>query len=308
MRIIELASENLSQSLDAIVRAGHDTRLDLGWLRYRTLDDPTCPSDLLLLAQDGGRVVGFCFGALREGKGVVKLFGVIPEGRRAGVAGALLAELERRLRGRGISEVIVGALGPNFFEPGVDVTLTGAVSFLMQSGYETDRAARINMMVDLASADLDTRGAKADLARMGITVRRACGEDISAAAQFALETFSEGWRIEVAESARFAPPPLFIAIEGARLVGFAAYDVTGPGRFGPMGTHPDYRHRGIGGVLLKRCLRSLRDRGENEAVIVWVGPIPFYARTVEARITRTFWTFRKCLCPETQADEPNEAL
>ena len=168
MRIIELASENLSQSLDAIVRAGHDTRLDLGWLRYRTLDDPTCPSDLLLLAQDGGRVVGFCFGALREGKGVVKLFGVIPEGRRAGVAGALLAELERRLRGRGISEVIVGALGPNFFEPGVDVTLTGAVSFLMQSGYETDRAARINMMVDLASADLDTRGAKADLARMGI--------------------------------------------------------------------------------------------------------------------------------------------
>mgnify|MGYP005866281417 FL=1 len=79
------------------------------------------------------------------------------------------------------------------------------------------------------------------------------------------------------------------------MVAFAAYDVTGPARFGPTGTDPAYRQRGIGGALLKECLRSLRDRGEVVAEIGWAGPIGFYARAVDARIHRVYWGFAKSL-------------
>jgi mycothiol synthase len=86
-----------------------------------------------------------------------------------------------------------------------------------------------------------------------------------------------------------------VALDGDRVVSFAAYDVTGLGRFGPTGTHPDYRQRGIGGTLLKLCLHSLRERGDPMAEIIWVGPVAYYARTVSARISRVFWNFNKGL-------------
>jgi mycothiol synthase len=177
----------------------------------------------------------------------------------------------------------------------VEVHYTDAVSFLLQRGYSTDRTARINMDVNLASADLDTGVAQARLASEDITVRRASPADVKETAQFALDHFSEGWRFEVSEAARFSSIPLFVALDGQSVVGFAAYDVTGPGRFGPTGTHPDYRGRGIGSTLLKLCLRSLRERGDPTAEIIWVGPVAFYARTVGARINRVFWNFSKGL-------------
>jgi GNAT superfamily N-acetyltransferase len=196
MRIVELSQARLPATLEAIQRTGYDPRLDLAWLRYRTLDDPTCPPDLMLLAEDDGQFVGFCLGAIRDGKGLVKLFGVEPERRRQGIATALFDELEARAGARGLHELAVGALGPNFFEPGVEVRHTDAVSFLLQRGYSTDRTARINMDVDLASADLDTSAAQARLASEGIAVRRAWPADVEATARFALDRFSEGWRFQ----------------------------------------------------------------------------------------------------------------
>ncbi|MBN1400702.1 MAG: GNAT family N-acetyltransferase [Anaerolineae bacterium] len=306
MKIVELSQARLPAALEAIRRIGYDPRLDLAWLRYRTLDDPTCPPELMLLAEQGGQIVGFCLGGLRDGKGMLKLFGVTPEFRRRGIATALFGELEARMGARGVSDLTVGALGPNFFEPGVEVRRTDMISFLLQRGYTTDRVARINMDVDLASADLDASAAQARLASAGIAVRRASAADVRETAQFALDCFSEGWQFEVSEAARFSPIPLFVALDGERVAAFAAYDVTGPGRFGPTGTHPDYRGRGIGRTLLRLCLRSLRERGDAMAEIIWVGPVAFYARTVGARINRVFWSFTKAL-RTVESERPSTA-
>jgi len=265
------------------------------FVRARTLDDRTSPPELLLLAAEGSTLSGFCFGAMRSGQGVVKLFGTRPGARRRGFASTLLAELERRMVAQGAREVIVGGVGPLYFVPGVDVGATPAITFLMQRGYASDRTCRVDMRVDLAEANLDTSAAMARLGHEGLAIRRATPEDVVEAASFAQAQFSDVWRHEVSDSALYSPIPLFVARNQHGVVSFAAYDVGGYGRFGPTGTRPDYRHRGIGSLLLKLCLADMRARGDAIADISWAGPLDFYSRSVGARNHRAFWAFRKAL-------------
>ena len=293
--IVEMKPVHLSSVLTLVQAMDRQLHLDREWLRFRTLDDPTCPPDLLLVAKVEGELAGFCFACLRDGRGVIKLFGVQAQRRRQGVATALLDTVESRLRARDVEQVVVGGVAPNYFLPGVNLRNTEAIAYLVARGYQSDRVARVDMGVRLTPLDLDTGDSERRLAGEGIVLRRALSAEIQEVAQFALTHFSSEWRGEVADAARFAPPPLFIALDDGHVVAFAVYDVTGASRFGPTGTHPTYRRRGIGTVLLKMCLRSIRDRGERRAEIVWTGPIGYYARAVNARIQRAYWVFRKSL-------------
>jgi mycothiol synthase len=294
-RLISLTEAHLSATLALMQTLGYDPRQDLAWLRRRTLDDPTCLPELLLLAEDRDRLVGFCLACLRGAQGAVKLFGVRDEARRLGLATALFDEIESRLRALGATRVTVGGVPPNYFEPGVSLVWTDSISFLLHRGYDTDRVARVNMRVDLARADLNTAADEARLAGEGIAVRRATAEEVPAIAAMARARFSEGWAVEASAATVQRPISLFAAWAGDEVVSFAAYDVAGPGRFGPTGTLEHYRRQGIGGVLLKRCLASMRGAGIATADILWAGPIGYYARAVDARIHQAFWVFEKPL-------------
>lgn len=298
LRLDPLTPADLTTTLVLIQEVEGNPRLDLDWLEYRTFGDATCPPELLLLAHEGSQIVGYCFACIRDGRGIFKLFGVSEARRGRGIGTAMFDAIEFRLRERGISVAAVEGAAPNFCVPGVDLRRTETVSFLLHRGYDTDRVSRVDMEVDLLHADLETASEEARLAREGIAIRRALPEEIENVSQFALAHFSPAWWQEVADAARFAPPPLFVAWHEGRVVSFAAYDVGGPARFGPTGTHPAYRRRGIAGVLLKLCLRSIRDRGEKRAEIAWVGPIPFYRDVVNARIHRVYWLFRKTLADQ----------
>lgn len=277
------------------------------WLRAHTFGDETCAPDLLLLAKKETETVGFCFACLRGDRGVVKLFGVEKGMRRQGIGDVLLDAIETRLRERDARAVAVEGASPNFFLPGVSLEHTDAICFLLKRGYETDRVSRVDMDVDLAQADLDTSAAEALLLQKGIVIRRAQADEVAATADMALAHFSDAWRYEVSDTINYAPIPLFIALHEGRVVGFAAYDVGGPTRFGPTGTDPHYREQGIGAALLKLCLRDIRDRGDRIAEIGWAGPIGFYARAVGARLGRAYWCFHKPLhdlCFPVSAPEP----
>jgi ribosomal protein S18 acetylase RimI-like enzyme len=290
---MEMGPEHLAGVLDLIAEAELCLHPDLGWLRYRTLEDPTCLPGLLLVAQEEQTTTGFCLACVRGERGVIKAFAVSARWRRQGIGTALLDEIESRLRAHKVGQIVVEGVAPNYLLPGVDLHHTDAMAFLMQRGYETDRVARVDMAVDLPRADLETTEDEARLAREGIVLRRAQGSEIGIAAEFTLTGFSATWQREVADAARFDVPPLFVALDGSRVIAFAAYDVTGWGRFGPTGTDPAYRRRGIGGALLRMCLRAMRDRGDRKAEIGWAGPLGFYARAVDARISRAYWVFRK---------------
>ena len=285
----------LSQLLPLVHTTAYERQLDSAEFQHRIWEDPSAAAELLLGALEDNQLIGYCLACIREGHGVVSLFGTHPERRRQGIAKALFTDLENRLLARGVNQLLVEGNGPGYFWPGVELSRGPAICFLFKQGYETDRKTRVDMEVDLRQVHLDTAATATRLAAEGIVVRRAGDADIPATAAFALQTFSRGWQIEVEETRRFSLPPLNIAIYREQVVGFAAYDVTGYGRFGPTGTRPDMRQRGIGGALLKMCLQQMFDRGDSTAEIAWAGPVAFYAKEVGARISRAYWCFHKNL-------------
>jgi mycothiol synthase len=295
MNLTKLTAADLPAAWDLLRESGRAPRLTPAWLTHSTVGDATAYPDLRLLAWQDGTLAGLCLACLRGGAGILKFFAVREPNRRQGLATALFDELEARLRARGVTEIAVKAVAPNYFVPGVDITYTDAVCFLLNHGFKTDRNAIVDMTVDLVRANLDTQEAERALAQEGIVLRRAEPREVPRVATFAAAEFSVSWQQELAEAQDYDPVPLFVALRDDEVLSFAAIDVTGPARFGPTGTRKDLRGRGLGGALLRLSLRALRERGETSADIGWVGPLAFYARTVGAQITRAYWRFEKTL-------------
>ena len=66
------------------------------------------------------------------------------------------------------------------------------------------------------------------------------------------------------------------------LAGFAAYECTRRGFFGPTGVTPEARGKGIGKALLLASLYALRELGYVYGIIGAAGPVEFYQKTVGA--------------------------
>jgi len=292
---IEILSADRVDALAGLVSACNlgDWIDEAALMRYM-LADPTSPAEMRLLAIQDGEACGFCGAALRDGQAYVHLFGVAPLYRRQGIGSQLLGEIEARALARGVQQIqVTGAPGGYFF-PGVPVDATAAICLLERRGYRTDRTSRVDMDVDLLTADLDTTEELGALAKQGITLRRASRAEVPEVAHFAEQHFSRNWGLEAA-GADGPEPTLLAAWYQGEVVSFAVYDTLGHARFGPTGTRPDMRGRGIGGVLLKHCMETMRERGDEHAQIIWVGPIGFYARAVGAQIHRAYWSFAKDL-------------
>lgn len=69
-----------------------------------------------------------------------------------------------------------------------------------------------------------------------------------------------------------------------RLLGFACYDVTSKGMFGPEGVCIERRRQGIGTALLLTCLNAMKMDRYAYAVIGWAGSQEFYAKAVGATV------------------------
>ena len=138
-----------------------------------------------------------------------------------------------------------------------------------------------------------------ELRRAGVDIRRADPSEKPAIVQWVGRQFRESWAVECDVAFQRRPVACFIAVipgqEDAAeadpyqlppdaLVGFACYDATRKGMFGPEGVHPRHRGRGIGKALLLACLHAMKDERYAYAVIGWAGPVEFYSRTVGATV------------------------
>ncbi|MEU6074628.1 GNAT family N-acetyltransferase [Micromonospora sp. NPDC047074] len=230
--------------------------------------------------------------------GHVDLVAVDPAHRRQGVARALLASAERALAGLGAAEVRLVGNPPHYAWPGIDVRYTPAVCTALALGYEQHGTAW-NMTADLSydgsPALRSTEAAQERLAGQGVSVRRAGPGDLPALTEFARANFGGSWDAELAGSVGREGAGCHLAERDGELLGFAAYGSSRPSWFGPMGTAPAAEGAGIGGVLLRRCLRDQRAAGVTAAQIGWVGPVPFYSGSAGARIERVFFLYRKTL-------------
>ncbi|MFG3713082.1 GNAT family N-acetyltransferase [Micromonospora sp. NPDC047730] len=232
------------------------------------------------------------------GLGHVDLVVVHPDHRRRGVGRALLSSAERTLAGLGAAEVLLAGNPPYYAWPGIDVRYTPAVCAALALGYRQDRTAW-NMTADLSYDDSpalrSTEAAEARLAGRGVSVRRAEPADLPALAEFARATFGGAWDAELAGSVGREGAGCHLAERDGEVLGFAAYGSSRPSWFGPMGTAPAAEGSGIGGVLLRRCLRDQRAAGVTAAQIGWVGPVPFYSGSAGARVERVFFLYRRTL-------------
>jgi len=117
-----------------------------------------------------------------------------------------------------------------------------------------------------------------------VLIRRAEPFELSTVLDFVRDNFSSKWADEISVGFANKPVTVFIAAIDHKLVGFAAYECTRRGFFGPTGVLESARGRGIGKALLLSSLAALRELGYVYAIIGGVGPVRFYQKTVNAII------------------------
>ncbi len=119
-------------------------------------------------------------------------------------------------------------------------------------------------------------------AAKGVTLRRARAFEKHTVAAFTKAHFSEKWVSEVEVAMTRQPIACFIATRDKQILGFACYDTTQRGFFGPTGVSEEARGLGLGKALLMKSLEALRDIGYAYAIIGGVGPKEFYAKNCGA--------------------------
>lgn len=115
-------------------------------------------------------------------------------------------------------------------------------------------------------------------------VRRANTFEMSKVTAFIRANFSQNWADEAQATFARQPVTCFIAIEDRTVVGFAAYEATRRGFFGPTGVAVSHRGRGLGKALLVASLWGLADLGYAYGIIGSAGPVEFYQQAVGAII------------------------
>lgn len=118
-----------------------------------------------------------------------------------------------------------------------------------------------------------------------LNVRRLEAWDRGALRQFVGEHFGREWASE-AEFAFAHGHPItgFVAVQRGAIAGFAVYESSRRGFFGPTGVREDLRGHGAGASLLFRCLDAMRETGYAYAIIGGVGPAAFYEKTCGAKV------------------------
>jgi predicted N-acetyltransferase YhbS len=118
----------------------------------------------------------------------------------------------------------------------------------------------------------------------GVIIRRGRPYEISRICKFVSEKVAPTWADEISVGFANKPSTVFIAIRDQQLVGFAAYECTTRGFFGPMGVLESERGKHVGRALLIACLHGMRDMGYAYGIIGGVGPAEFYTKAVGATL------------------------
>jgi GNAT superfamily N-acetyltransferase len=119
-------------------------------------------------------------------------------------------------------------------------------------------------------------------AAQGIALRKPIGPERDLVSSWVGSTFGAHWASEVGTAFGNRPLSCFVALQDRTLIGFACYDATALGFFGPGGVAEAYRGRGTGAALLLSCLLDMKLKGYGYAIIGDAGPTAFYQKTVDA--------------------------
>ena len=101
----------------------------------------------------------------------------------------------------------------------------------------------------------------------GFRIIRLLSPNIHLLEAFIEANFENGWVSEIKAGCYKSNPSVFIAVKENKIIGFAGYDCTAKGFFGPTGVAKDYQGQGVGKALLLTTLHAMREDGYGYAII-----------------------------------------
>lgn len=128
----------------------------------------------------------------------------------------------------------------------------------------------------------DTNALYQKVADQGVILRRPNAFERHLVADWVLEHFSPKWQSECHVAFSRQPITCWIATRDKEILGFACYETSSRGYFGPTGVSEAARGTGLGKALLFKSLESLRELGYAYGIIGGVGPRAFYEKTCHA--------------------------
>ena len=265
----------------------HD-QISLDLFRTKVLLDPNFHPANLPVAIEDGRVVGFVLALTRQvplflqglepDKAWITAFGVHPDYQRRGIGRALFNHISERLCADGRKTLDISPYVPNYFVPGVDVAAyPDTISFLENvAGFKTLYRA-ISMGADLTGfqtpSEIDALAEKRER-EDGITIRPVTSADLPDVMPFITRHFGWDWYRHAQEYLLdyFGHSPrricFLVAREHGEVVGYCQQREE---RFGPFGVREDRRSKGIGRLLLFRCLAMMSAQHVFYSYFLWTG-------------------------------------
>jgi mycothiol synthase len=224
---------------------------------------------------------------------------VVPGERRRGVGRALLEACEAVARTGGQTVLRTLDQPGNYLAPGIDERNREAIGWLERRGWRRGGEPRIDVLIDVRNnprVSVARAGeAAAAAAAQGYQVRRARADEHAVIDAVAVE-FGGAWPFEVSRALGGDPPGVHVAVADGGYCAFAAHDGNnrGLGWFGPTGTWPAHRGRGLGEALLVACLVDVAAR-QQQCEVAWIGPRPFYERVAGIAGERRFVVLTRAL-------------
>lgn len=225
------------------------------------------------VAKDGDRIVGFMCGMVRKylmedqapdlDRGYITLAAVDSGYRRRGIGTRLWEQVKTYFQSRDVKAAIVGTFAPNYFVPGVDqVAYADAIEFFKAQGFTVPVTV---LSMDSCLVDLETpdwiKEKEAKLASEGVTFEVFRPEHTLPLLDHLRECFPGDWQRYIRESmvrktmGHFQRSEIYVAMHNGKCLGFCQHEHE---RFGPFGVDDKERGRGIGAVLLLKCLWGMK--------------------------------------------------
>jgi len=282
----------------------------------KILLDPNFEAEGLKVARSERGVEGFAlcivrryplfYQGLEEEHGWITALAFEPQ--RPEVGDRLVEEALAFFRANGRRFVWFATYTPNYFFPGVDPDRYGwLLQLLERHGFERVYEA-LSMDAQLwpdYTLQPEVEELERKLESEGVEVRLLETRDIYSFLKFLERNFPADWyrhALELLQSG-CEKGQILVAVKGGEVLGYCQYwhsedyNWHRPGaHFGPFGVREDARGKGIGTVLLARCLWEMRKRGIHNAFVLWTDEqaARLYSR-FGFRVTRRYYVMRRRL-------------
>lgn len=271
-------------------------QINLKVFERKVLLDPNFEADGFKLAEKNGRLIGFSYNIVREypflkdeverdkDTGWIVAFAVAPEAHESDIGDRLLRASIEYHKNKGKRVILYSPYVPNYFFPGIDAeSYPHEYETLIRNGFAEVKGAE-GLAMDASLWPEFNHPPKITereerLRREGIEVKVSTTKYLYPLMRFLKEHLQGDWYRHARELLLHnRKNQVFIAVKGREVVGYCqfwdgeGYEWYMPGsHFGPFGVKEDMRGRGIGTVLLYKCLKAMKESGIHNAFLLWTG-------------------------------------